>query len=419
VVVDIPKDLTAESTDYSKIESVEMRSYTHVRIADPRQVELAANALLDAKRPVIYSGGGVLLAEAESELRELVKMLGYPCTNTLMGLGAYPHDDRLFIGMLGMHGTYESNMAMHDADLIISIGARFDDRVTGETATFAPDATIIYIDIDASQIGKNIPVDIPIVADARAALQELIAVLKAAGRKPDTDAIKNWWATINEWRSRDSYRYNRNSKLIKPQFVIEKLRDVTGGNAFVTSDVGQHQMYAAQFYGFDKPRRWINSGGLGTMGFGLPAAMGVQLAHPGEDVVCVTGEGSIMMCIQELSTCKQYDLPIKIVNLNNRYLGMVRQWQEFFYDRRYSHTYIDSIPDFVKLAEAYGHVGMKIEDPGDVDGALREAMAMKDRLVFMDFITDQQENVFPMIAAGKPHNDMHMRPAEEDGEGES
>ncbi len=336
-----------------------------------------------------------------------------------MGLGAYPHDDRLFIGMLGMHGTYESNMAMHDADLIISIGARFDDRVTGETATFAPDATIIYIDIDASQIGKNIPVDIPIVADARAALQELIAVLKAAGRKPDTDAIKNWWATINEWRSRDSYRYNRNSKLIKPQFVIEKLRDVTGGNAFVTSDVGQHQMYAAQFYGFDKPRRWINSGGLGTMGFGLPAAMGVQLAHPGEDVVCVTGEGSIMMCIQELSTCKQYDLPIKIVNLNNRYLGMVRQWQEFFYDRRYSHTYIDSIPDFVKLAEAYGHVGMKIEDPGDVDGALREAMAMKDRLVFMDFITDQQENVFPMIAAGKAHNDMHMRPAEEDGEGES
>jgi acetolactate synthase-1/2/3 large subunit len=291
--------------------------------------------------------------------------------------------------------------------------------VTGETAAFAPDATIIYIDIDASQIGKNIPVDIPIVADARAALQELIAALKAAGRKPDTEAIKNWWATINEWRSRDSYRYNRNSKLIKPQFVIEKLRDVTGGNAFVTSDVGQHQMYAAQFYGFDKPRRWINSGGLGTMGFGLPAAMGVQLAHPGEDVVCVTGEGSIMMCIQELSTCKQYDLPIKIVNLNNRYLGMVRQWQEFFYDRRYSHTYIDSIPDFVKLAEAYGHVGMKIEDPGDVDGALREAMAMKDRLVFMDFITDQQENVFPMIAAGKPHNDMHMRPVEEDGEGES
>ena len=419
VLVDIPKDVTAESTDYTTIESIEMRSYSHVRNADPEQIRRAAKALLDAKRPVIYSGGGVLISEAESELRELVKMLGYPCTNTLMGLGAYPHDDPLFIGLLGMHGTYESNMAMHDADLILSVGARFDDRVTGETETFAPDATIVYIDIDASQIGKNIPVDIPIVSDARGALQALIAELKSNGGKPDVAAIKSWWEIIDGWRARDSYWYKRGSKVIKPQFVIEKLHEITGGNAFVTSDVGQHQMFAAQFYGFDRPRRWINSGGLGTMGFGLPAAVGVSLAHPDEDVVCVTGEGSIVMCIQELSTCKQYDLPIKIVNLNNRYLGMVRQWQEFFYDRRYAHSYMDSIPDFVKLAEAYGHTGMKIEEPGDVEGALREAMAMKDKLVFMDFIVDPEENVFPMIAAGKPHNDMHMRPLEEDDEGDS
>ena len=419
VLVDIPKDVTAESTDYTTIESIEMRSYSHVRNADPEQIRRAAKALLDAKRPVIYSGGGVLISEAESELRELVKMLGYPCTNTLMGLGAYPHDDPLFIGLLGMHGTYESNMAMHDADLILSVGARFDDRVTGETETFAPDATIVYIDIDASQIGKNIPVDIPIVSDARGALQALIAELKSNGGKPDVAAIKSWWEIIDGWRARDSYWYKRDSKVIKPQFVIEKLHEITGGNAFVTSDVGQHQMFAAQFYGFDRPRRWINSGGLGTMGFGLPAAVGVSLAHPDEDVVCVTGEGSIVMCIQELSTCKQYDLPIKIVNLNNRYLGMVRQWQEFFYDRRYAHSYMDSIPDFVKLAEAYGHTGMKIEEPGDVEGALREAMAMKDKLVFMDFIVDPEENVFPMIAAGKPHNDMHMRPLEEDDEGDS
>jgi len=337
-------------------------------------------------------------------------MQSNPLFITLMGLGAYPHDDPQFLGMLGMHGTYEANTAMHQADLILAIGARFDDRVTGTLEGFAPDAKIIHVDIDPSVIDKNIQSDITVIGDAKEVLIAMNNLLANRQHDINHDLTKNWWSKIQQWRSEDSLRYDSSDVVIKPQFVIQKLHEVTGGEAYVTSDVGQHQMYAAQFYGFSDTHRWINSGGLGTMGFGLPAAMGVKFAHPDADVACVTGEGSIQMCIQELSTCKQYELPVKIINLNNRYLGMVRQWQEFFYDKRYSNSYMDSLPDFVKLAESYGHVGMQIEKPADVEGALKEAFAMKDRLVFMDFLTDQEENVFPMIAAGKPHNEMHMRP---------
>ncbi|MDZ7839794.1 MAG: biosynthetic-type acetolactate synthase large subunit [Gammaproteobacteria bacterium] len=410
VLVDVPKDITAHTTEYIYPSSVSMRSYAPVNKGHPKQVRRAADLLMNAKRPIIYTGGGVVSAGAEAELRELVDLLGYPCTNTLMGLGAYPSDAPLFLGMLGMHGTYEANMAMHGCDVMLAVGARFDDRVTGDLAKFSPGARIVHIDVDPSSISKNVKTDVPIVGDARRVLQELLADIKARGQKPDQQAVAKWWDQINEWRSVESLGYDHDSGLIKPQSVVEALHRVTGGDAYVTSDVGQHQMWAAQFYGFNQPRRWINSGGLGTMGFGLPAAMGVQMAHPDATVACVTGEASIIMCIQELSTCKQYDLPIKIVNLNNRYMGMVRQWQEFFYDRRYSHSYMDALPDFVALAEAFGHTGMRIEKPGDVEGALQDAMAAKDRLVFMDFITDQAENVYPMIAAGAGHNEMHLNP---------
>ncbi len=410
VVVDIPKDVTAHKAEYFYPKTVSMRSYQPKVEGHPGQIRKAANLLLSAKRPMIYTGGGVILGEGSAELSELVRLLGCPCTNTLMGLGGYPGTDPLFVGMLGMHGTYEANMAMHDCDVLLAVGARFDDRVTGEVDKFCPHARIIHIDIDPSSIAKNVPVTIPIVGSVPDVLRELIRQVKESNKEADKAALEAWWDQINEWRKLSCLNYDRQSELIKPQFVVEKLYELTGGDAFVTSDVGQHQMWTAQFYKFDKPRRWINSGGLGTMGFGLPAAMGVQLAHPDALVACVTGEASIQMCIQELSTCKQYDLPIKVVNLNNRYMGMVRQWQEFFYDRRYSHSYMDALPDFMKLAESYGHVGMRIEQPADVEGALKEALAQKDRLVFMDFITDQTENVYPMIAAGKPHNEMELGP---------
>lgn len=410
VLVDIPKDITAEVTEFLYPKEVSMRSYDLKIESQPQEIREAVEALLTAKKPVIYTGGGVVLANAQQELRQLVQSLGFPCTNTLMGLGAYPHDDPLFLGMLGMHGTYEANTAMYEADLILAIGARFDDRVTGTTDDFAPNAKIVHVDVDPSVIGKNIKADIAIIGDAKTVMQDLLNELDIRKKDINPGLVKDWWNTINEWRGLDSLHYEPSDEVIKPQYVIEMLHKITNGEAYVTSDVGQHQMFAAQFYGFSDTHRWINSGGLGTMGFGLPSAMGVKFAHPDADVACVTGEGSIQMCIQELSTCKQYDLPVKIINLNNRYLGMVRQWQEFFYDRRYSHSYMDSLPDFVKLAESYGHVGMQIDKPADVEGALKEAFAMKDRLVFMDFITDQQENVFPMIAAGKAHNDMHMRP---------
>jgi acetolactate synthase-1/2/3 large subunit len=333
-----------------------------------------------------------------------------------MGLGAYPASDPQFVGMLGMHGTYEANMAMHHCDVLIAIGARFDDRVTGDLAKFCPTARIVHIDIDPSSIAKNVKVDVPIVGSVSNVLAELNKLIEESGHKPVSRDTDGWWQQIRDWQKLDCLRYDRNSDLIKPQAVIQTLHRITEGDAFITSDVGQHQMWAAQYYGFDKPRRWINSGGLGTMGFGLPAAMGVQLAFPEEKVVCITGEASFVMCMQELSTCLQYDLPIKVVSLNNRYMGMVRQWQEFFYDRRYSHSYMDALPDFVKLAEAFGHVGMRIEKPGDVEGALHEAFAMKNRLVLMDFITDQRENVYPMIAAGKGHHEMHLAPGSSERE---
>ena len=410
VVVDIPKDLTDPNIkiEYEYPETIEMRSYNPETTICSEQIKEAVDLILSAKRPMIYSGGGVVLGEASESLVKFVRDLGYPITSTLMGLGAYPASDKQFVGMLGMHGTYEANMAMHESDVLIAIGARFDDRVTGDVKQFCPGAKIIHIDIDPSSISKNVLVDVPIVGDIDKVLGEVFTAIEASKRVPDAKAIKKWWSTIDAWKGENCLRYDRNSALIKPQFVVEKLWEVTEGDAFVTSDVGQHQMFAAQFYQFDKPRRWINSGGLGTMGFGLPAALGVQMAHPDATVACITGEASIQMCIQELSTALQYSLPVKIINLNNRYMGMVRQWQEFFYDKRYSQSYMETLPDFVKLAESYGHVGMRIEKPEDVEAALKEAFAMKDRLVFMDFITDQTENVYPMIAAGKGHHEMHL-----------
>ena len=409
VVVDIPKDITAQKAEYLYPKKISMRSYAPIRTLDGEAVRRAAAVLATARRPIVYSGGGVVLSNASKSLTDLVRTLGYPCTSTLMGLGAFPASDPLFLGMLGMHGTYEANMAMHECDVMLAVGARFDDRVTGDLDKFAPNARIIHVDIDPASISKNVAVEVSIVADAGEALKELLKATKAADR-PDAAALEAWWRRIAEWRAIDSLQYDRASSLIKPQFVLEKLHEITHGEAFITSDVGQHQMWAAQFYRFDLPRRWINSGGLGTMGFGLPAAMGVQIAHPGKMVACVTGEASIQMCIQELSTCKQYDLPIKVINLNNRYMGMVRQWQEFIYQGRYSHSYMDALPDFVKLAESYGHVGMLIDKPGDVEPALKEALALKDRLVFMDFITDKTENVYPMIEAGKGHHEMRLAP---------
>ena len=410
VVVDIPKDVTANKTEYIYPRTISMRSYNPTVRGHLGQIKRAAKLLLEAERPIIYTGGGVSLSGGEQELRDLVRHLNYPCTNTLMGLGCYPANDPLFIGMLGMHGTYEANLAMHDCDVMLAVGARFDDRITGDLAKFSPYSKIIHVDIDPSSIGKNVNVDVPIVGDAKRVLADLLSVVKNLEPNPDGERIAAWWKQINTWRSIDCLKFDRDSDKIKPQLVLEKLYEVTKGEAFVTSDVGQHQMWAAQFYRFDNPRRWINSGGLGTMGFGLPAAMGVRLAYPESDVVCVTGEASIIMCIQELSTCKQYDLPIKIINLNNRYMGMVRQWQEFFYDNRYSHSYMDALPNFVDLAESFGHRGVKVENPADVEDALIDCMARKDELVFMDFITDQRENVFPMIAAGSGHNEMHLSP---------
>ena len=414
VVVDIPKDVTAHKTEYHYPKSVSLRSYSPVTKGHSGQIRKAVDLILQAKRPMIYTGGGVILGESSKQLTEFVRLLGYPCTNTLMGLGAFPATDPLFVGMLGMHGTYEANMAMHECDMLVAIGARFDDRVTGELSKFCPHARIVHVDIDPSSISKNVPVEIPIVGSVDNVLRDMIKLVKESKQRPDKAALQAWWKQINEWRSLECLKYEHSDKVIKPQAVLEKLYELTQGDAFVTSDVGQHQMWAAQFYKFDKPRRWINSGGLGTMGFGLPAAIGAQFAHPGETVVCVTGEASIQMCIQELSTCKQYSLPIKIVNLNNRYMGMVRQWQEFFYDRRYSHSYMDALPDFIKLAESYGHVGMQIDKPSDVEGALKEAFKLKDRLVFMDFITDQTENVYPMIAAGKGQHEMQLSPCHRD-----
>ena len=409
VVVDIPKDVSREMCRYKYPKTIEMRSYNPVNKGHSGQIRKAVSLLLQAERPYIYSGGGVVLAEASEELRQLAALTGYPVTNTLMGLGAFPGTSKQFVGMLGMHGTYEANMAMQNCDVLIAIGARFDDRVIGNPKHFASHPRkIIHVDIDPSSISKRVKVDIPIVGNVKDVLIEFLAQLDAAEAKPNVNALSNWWKQIAEWRGRECLKYPTSDLVIKPQAVVEKVFQITKGDAFITSDVGQHQMWAAQYYGFDKPRRWINSGGLGTMGVGLPYAMGVQMANPDATVACITGEGSIQMCIQELATCKQYHLTPKIIMLNNRFLGMVRQWQEIDYGSRYSESYMDSLPDFEKLAEAYGHVGMKIEKPGDVDGALKEAFGMKDRLVFMNFITDQSENVWPMVKAGKGLSEMML-----------
>ena len=407
VLVDVPKDITIAKCKFDYPESIDLRSYNPVVKGHPGQIKKAAQLLREAKRPMVYAGGGVILGDASEALTSLVRAGGFPCTNTLMGLGGFPASDKQFVGMLGMHGTYEANMAMQHSDVLLAVGARFDDRVIGDPANFAEvPRKIIHIDIDPSSISKRVKVDVPIVGNINDVLMELARAMEALDQKPDEVALKAWWAQIDEWRKKDCLRYDHNSPIIKPQSVVEALWRVTGGDAIITSDVGQHQMWAAQFYRFDKPRRWINSGGLGTMGVGLPYAIGAQLANPDATVACVTGEASIQMCIQELSTCKQYRLPLKIVNLNNRYMGMVRQWQQFFHGNRYSESYMNALPDFVKLVESYGHIGIRVDKPADVEGALKEAFSRKDDLVFLDFMTDQTENVYPMVQGGKGLTEM-------------
>ena len=410
VVVDIPKDVSFKKTLYSGYpEDVTMRSYNPVRKGHSGQIRKALGLLMGAKRPYIYTGGGVLLSNASDEVRALVNMIGAPCTSTLMGLGAIPASDPKFLGMLGMHGTIEANNAMQHCDVLIAIGARFDDRVIGNPKHFAQnERKIVHIDIDPSSISKRVKVDVPIVGDVKDVLTELMNLITESKAKMDAKALADWWTTVEGWRSRKCLSYDRGiNDVIKPQFVVETLWNMTKDvDAYITSDVGQHQMWAAQYYRFDQPRRWINSGGLGTMGVGIPYAMGIKLAKPDSEVYCITGEGSVQMCIQELSTCLQYNTPIKIMALNNRYLGMVRQWQEIEYSGRYSHSYMDALPNFVKLAESYGHVGMLIERAQDVEGALIEARKLKDRTVFMDFRTDPTENVFPMVQAGKGITEM-------------
>ncbi len=408
VVVDIPKDVSMKTASFHYPERIEMRSYNPVKKGHGGQIRKAVQLLLGAKRPYIYTGGGVVLGNASAELRELADLLGFPITHTLMGLGAMPASDPKFLGMLGMHGTFEANMTMQNCDVLLAVGARFDDRVIGNPQHFGSVARkIIHVDIDPSSISKRVRVDIPIVGDVKDVLAELITQIREANAKPDVASISAWWSQINEWRKRECLKFRNSDEVIKPQYVVDKLWELTkDGDTYITSDVGQHQMWAAQYYHFEEPRRWINSGGLGTMGVGLPYAMGIKLAKPQADVFCITGEGSIQMCIQELSTCLQYKTPVKIISLNNRYLGMVRQWQEIDYGGRYSSSYVDALPDFVKLAEAYGHVGLRIDKPADVEGALREAIRLKDRTVFLDIRTDPTENVWPMVKAGKGISEM-------------
>ena len=409
VLIDIPKDITATLNQFEYPKEVNIRSYNPITKGHSGQVKKALKLLAEAKRPMVYTGGGVVLGNASEELTTFLQSMGLPTTSTLMGLGGYPATDKQSLGMLGMHGTYEANMAMQECDVLLAVGARFDDRVIGNPEHFASrPRTIIHIDIDPSSISKRVQIDVPIVGDVKSVLADLNDLIKTEKPEQNTVALAEWMQQIEVWRSKRHSEFALDDKLIKPQQVIKTLYEVTNGDAFITSDVGQHQMWAAQYYPFDKPRRWINSGGLGTMGVGLPYAMGVQLAHPEAQVACITGEASIQMCIQELSTCKQYNLPIKVITLNNRYMGMVRQWQEFFYENRYSESYMKALPDFIKLAEAYGHVGIRVENPADVEDALKEAFSpkLKDRMVFMDFLTDQSENVFPMVPNGKGLSEM-------------
>jgi len=420
VVIDVPKDIThpGQTFPYEYPDKIKLRSYTPATRGHSGQIKKAVQLLLAAKRPVIYSGGGVVQGGASELLTQLVQLLDFPCTNTLMGLGAYPATDKRFLGMLGMHGTFEANTAMHHSDVILAIGARFDDRVTNTVSKFCPNAKIIHVDIDPASISKTVVADVPIVGAVDSVLTEMLALIHETDERPDAEAIASWWKQINEWRERHGLyvkpRFDTTSEKIKPQEVIQAIYEVTNGDAFVATDVGQHQMFAAQYYPFDKARRWITSGGLGTMGFGLPAAMGVQVAHRDATVVCVTGEGSIQMCIQELSTCTQYHLPVKIICLNNQALGMVRQWQDMQYSSRYAESlYEDSLPDFIKLAEAYGHVGMRVTKKEELKAKLEECFAMKDRVVFMDIMVDQSEHVYPMhVAPNGSMRDMFLSKTE-------
>ena len=416
VVIDIPKDVTepSEKYPYEYPDSIKMRSYMPPQKGHAGQIKKAVEVLLSAKKPIIYAGGGVIQGEGAEEMTKLAKTLGYPVTNTLMGLGCYPATDKQFVGMLGMHGTYEANMSMHESDVILAVGARFDDRVTNsDVSKFCPNATILHIDIDPASISKTVTAHVPIVGPVKAVLKEMNEQIKASSTKVDREALASWWERIEHWRERKCLEVIAEGETIKPQHVIQALYEVTQGDAYITSDVGQHQMFAAQHYHFDKPRRWINSGGLGTMGFGFPAAMGVQLAYPDATVACVTGEGSIQMCIQEMATCKQCALPVKIVNLNNEALGMVKQWQDMQYGGRHSQsTYADSLPDFVKLAEAYGHEGVRIEKLSELKDKLAEAFAKKDKLVFIDVAVDQSEHVYPMAIRGGAMSEMFLSKTE-------
>lgn len=412
VVVDVPKDVTQAMAKFSyPQEDIFIRSYQPVVQGHIGQIKKAVQMLASAKRPIVYFGGGVVLGNASEEMTKFVRMIGAPCTGTLMGLGAYPSSDRQFLGMLGMHGTYEANLAMQNADVVLAIGARFDDRVISVPSKFFEKAKkIIHIDVDPSSIAKRVKVDIPIVGDVKNVLSEMIQLWGKQESAPSADSLDKWWKSIEEWRSRNCLWFDNESEIIKPQYVIQKLAEITNNSAIITSDVGQHQMFTAQYYPFERPRQWLNSGGLGTMGVGLPYAIGAKLAAPDQDVFCITGEGSIQMNIQELSTCFQYRVPVNVVTLNNGYLGMVRQWQELYYGNRESETYFDSLPDFVKLAEAYGHIGIRVDKKSDVEGALLEALNQKDRLVFLDFLTDKKQNVLPMVGNGKGLDEMVLPP---------
>ena len=424
VVVDIAKDVTQTNAKFSyPQEDIFIRSYQPVVSGHVGQIKKAVQMLAAAKRPLVYFGGGVTLGNASEELIEFVKTLNIPCTSTLMGLGAFPAGRQQYLGMLGMHGTYEANLAMHNADVIVAVGARFDDRVISVPAKFAEQPRkIIHIDIDPSSIAKRVKVDVPIVGDVKNVLKEMLNLWQKQELSFNAEQLSKWWKNIEYWRSKNCLQLpeTEDDELILPQYVIQKLAELTNNDAIITSDVGQHQMFAAQYYPFQRPRQWLNSGGLGTMGVGLPYAMGAYLADPSKDVCCITGEGSVQMNIQELSTCFQYKLPVKIICLNNGYLGMVRQWQELYYSNRESETYFDSLPDFVKLAESYGHVGIRVTKKSEVEGALRQALAMKDRLVFLDFVTDKKQNVFPMVGNGKGLDEMvlpiHMRETKADSD---
>lgn len=418
VVVDLPKDIVnpLNKAPYNFPEEIDMRSYKPTVKGHPRQIKKAVELLTQAKRPVLYTGGGIIMAEASAELTKLAEMLNAPVTNTLMGLGGISGEHPQFIGMLGMHGHYEANKAMANADVIFAVGARFDDRVTNNIQKFCPDATIVHVDVDPTSISKTIQAHVPVVGEAKSVLENVIELIERSELASDKDAMEAWWQQINEWRAVKCLDYEKQDGVIMPQQVVETLHKVTNGDAYITSDVGQHQMFAALYYPYKKPRQWINSGGLGTMGFGLPAAMGVKLAFQDSDVACITGDASIQMNIQELSTCLQYDIPVKVININNSSLGMVKQWQTMFYDGRHSHSYMDSLPDFVKLTEAYGHVGMRVTDPNELESALEKAFAMKDKVVFLDIIVDQAAHVYPMQIKGGKIDDMVLAPKKSDGE---